>query len=225
MNQEELKEKENSEEVETQEELEQVEDQSTEVATDEMVEPAEENQPAPEEPVEETESAEEETQEEKWLSQSRVNELVGRARQEGRESAMRELFNRYGVSQETEMDDVFGKGQAYDSLNDEYTGVSNSYKEIMAENALLKSQIDVNRWEDVKLILNGKGLDVTAENINLELATHPEWKSSLSSSLVKEEDNITPIKPTVIRKLGGDISPKPDEISEEEKFKRLFGFN
>ena len=121
------------------------------------------------------------------------------------------------------MDDVFGKGQAYDSLNDEYMGVSNSYKEIMAENALLKSQIDANRWDDVKLILSGKGLDITSENIESMIETHPEWRTTAEANAVSEE--IPVVKPTVIRKLGGDISPKSDEISEEERFNKLFGFN
>lgn len=210
-----------------------VEEETEEVVEKEEVEtpsPApEENdastevEPAPEAPTpeEEAPTAEEEVQEEKWLSQSRVNELVGRARQEGRDSALKELFSRYGVGQETEMDEVFGKGQAYDSLNDEYLGVNNSYREVMAENALLKSQIDANRWDDVKLILGGKGLDITAENISSMLATHPEWKST-----PQVEENITPVeKPVVIRKLGGDVSPQQDEISEEEKFNKLFGFS
>lgn len=224
MNQEELKEKLEPVDVETKDEQETVDNQEEEVATNEVVEPAEETQPAVENPVEETETAEEEAQEEKWLSQSRVNELVGRARQEGRESALKELFNRYGVSQEAEMDDVFGKGQAYDSLNDEYTGVNNLYREIMAENALLKSRIDVNRWDDVKLILGGKGLDITSDNIEEMIATHPEWRTASTPDEVVE-DTTPVVKPTIIRKLGGDISPKQDELSEEEKFNKLFGFN
>lgn len=224
MNQEELKEKLEPVDVETKDEQETVDNQEEEVATNEVVEPAEETQPTPENPVEETETAEEEAQEEKWLSQSRVNELVGRARQEGRESALKELFNRYGVSQEAEMDDVFGKGQAYDSLNDEYTGVNKLYREIMAENALLKSRIDVNRWDDVKLILGGKGLDITSDNIEEMIATHPEWRTA-STPDETVEDTTPVVKPTIIRKLGGDISPKQDELSEEEKFNKLFGFN
>jgi hypothetical protein len=165
--------------------------------------------------------------EEKMLTQSQVNELVGRARQEGRESAMKELFNRYGVSAEPEMDDVFGKGQAYDSLNDEYTGMNDSYKAVMAENALLKSNIDMGRWDDVKLILSGNGLEITPENIESMLPSHPEWRATGVASTVEGEDgeSTAPVKkPAVLRRLGSEISTQPDETVEEEKFKTLFGF-
>ena len=175
------------------------------------------------------EDAEEKTIEEKMLSQSQVNELVGRARQEGRESAMRELLTRYGVSVESEMDDVFGKGQAYDSLNDEYTGVNASYKEVMAENALLKSNIDESRWNDVKLILGGNGLEVNQENIEKMLPSHPEWRATGVQTTLGEgtEPNTAPeeVKKSVIRKLGSEMSTQEETISEEEKVKKLFGFN
>ena len=49
---------------------------------------------------------------EKMLTQSQVNELVGRARQEGRESALKELYGRYGVSGDTEKKDAGGGGKA-----------------------------------------------------------------------------------------------------------------
>lgn len=174
------------------------------------------------------EEVEEKPIEEKKLTQSQVNELVGRARQEGRESAIKELLTRYGVGDETEMGEVFGKGQAYDSLNDEYTGVNASYKEVMAENALLKSNIDMSRWNDVKLILGGSGLEVTEENIAKMLPSHPEWRGNGVVNTISENgnSNTTPEEPkvSVIRKLGSEISPQ-EENSEEERVKKLFGFN
>ncbi len=206
------------------------------VEEEEVVEPEDENAeesveaPTPESEVEEEAPVEEEPKaevEEKMLTQSQVNELVGRARQEGRESAMKELFNRYGVSAEPEMDDVFGKGQAYDSLNDEYTGINDSYKAVMAENALLKSNIDMGRWDDVKLILSGNGLEITPENIESMLPSHPEWRATGVASTVEGEDgeSSAPVKkPAVLRRLGSEISTQPDETVEEEKFKTLFGF-
>lgn len=205
-----------------------------ETVEEEVVEPEEEEEvvdenvdsPTPEALAEEEEPKAE--VEEKMLTQSQVNELVGRARQEGRESAMKELLNRYGVSAEPEMDDVFGKGQAYDSLNDEYTGMSDSYKAVMAENALLKSNIDMGRWDDVKLILSGNGLEVTPENIESMLPTHPEWRATGVAKTVEGEDgeSSAPVKKAaVLRRLGSEISTQPDETAEEEKFKKLFGFN
>jgi len=170
---------------------------------------------------------------EKMLTQSQVNELVGRARQEGRMSAMKELLERYGVGDESELNDVFGRGQAYDGLNDDYTNVNHLYNEVMAENALLKTQIDMNRWEDVKLILGGKGLEVSQENIEAMLPSHPEWKSDSNNALgVGVETNtnemnggVEPSKPqpSILQKLGEDVSPQSEDLTEEEQVRKWYG--
>ena len=180
---------------------------------------------------------------EKMLTQSQVNELVGRARQEGRESAMRELYERYGVSDDDEMNGIFGKGQAYDALNDEFIGQGDSYRNVMAENALLKTNIDMNRWEDVKLILGGKGMEVNEENINAELATHPEWRAVtgadgktiispqemdgiVSGQVIGSDKTFTNMsqqkQPARLKKLGNEANPN-NEISDDERAKQLFG--
>ena len=166
------------------------------------------------------------------LTQSQVNELFGRARQEGRMSAMKELLERYGVGDENELNDVFGRGQAYDGLNDDYTNVNHLYNEVMAENALLKSQVDMNRWEDIKLILGGKGLDITVENIEAMLPSHPEWKTSGSEKIGFENGKAVEgesvaesakVKPSVLQKLGEDVSPQTEDISEEEQVRKWYG--
>lgn len=195
------------------------------------------------------EVGEEMSQPEKMLTQSQVNVLIGKARQEGRESAMKELFGRYGVSSDEELNDVFGRGQAYDDLNDEYSNNVNQYKSMLAENALLKIGVPENRWEDVKLILGGKGFEVNADNISAEMATHPEWRSgSTVSSALNENKILTPEKaeelaktpsvdklqndsrlasnePTKLIKLGNESSQQPITESEEEKMNRIFGFS
>ena len=171
---------------------------------------------------------------EKMLTQSQVNELVGRARQEGRESALKELLERYGVGTDAELDDVFGKGQTYDDLNEEFRTQGNSYKAALAENALLKSKIDPERWEDVKLILGGKGLDVTAENIEAMIGTHPEWRGAvaehktlvtpeMAEQMVKDAADNRVEKPATLRKLGNEPTPEKP-ATEEEQVKKLFGF-
>lgn len=154
--------------------------------------------------------------EEEKLTQSQVNAIAARARQEGRESALKELLTRYGVGEESEMDEVFGKGQAYDSLYDEHENTNNVYREVMAENALLKTNVDPERWEDVKLILGGKGLDVTRENIEEMIPSHPEWRKALETVAAQ------PVEPKVT-KLGNEPSPEKDTETEEEQMKKLFG--
>lgn len=167
---------------------------------------------------------------EKMLTQSQVNELVGRARQEGRMSAIKEMVDRYGVGNESELDDVFGRGQAYDSLNDDFVSTNQKYNEVMAENALLKSHVDMNRWEDIKLILGGKGLEITEENIEALLPSHPEWRGVVENEKPFEKgiDDASTItqnqqKPSVLQKLGEDVSPKEEEETEEEKVRKWYG--
>lgn len=185
---------------------------------------------------EQLDSEQPEIEPERTFTQSQVNQMVGKARKEGRESAMKELLSRYGVDSEDEMNDVFGRGQAYDYLNDEYETQSTSMKDVNAENALLKSRISEDRWDDVKLILNGKGLDVNVENIEMFLPSHPEWRDASTSEVASElpiseptsvkqgvEKMVEPKQPAVLRKLGHESKTEPDTESEDEKVKKLFG--
>lgn len=181
---------------------------------------------------------------EKMLTQSQVNELVGRARQEGRESALRELYGRYGVSGDEELGDIFGRGQAYFDLDDEFKAQGDSYRATLAENALLKSRADESRWEDIKLILGGKGLDVTMENIESLIPSHPEWRTTqaVADPVMVTRDVADDIKTQQQqqpsqqqpeqratwkpKKLGGDATPVVDSVqeeTEEEVVRRLYG--
>lgn len=179
---------------------------------------------------------------EKMLTQSQVNELVGRARQEGRESALKELYGRYGVSGDSELNDVFGRGQAYLTLDDDFKAEQSSNKALLAENALLKTKVDESRWEDIKAILGSKNMDITPENIEAEIPTHPEWRQTVSvqqqqqaqqpqqDSLQPQQQQVQPQQQAVLRKLGSESTAKngengDDEESEKEQAMRLFGFN
>ncbi len=213
--------------------------ESNEVPTEgegesEEVEPESEPEPIANDPEP---IAEEPVQPEKMLTQSQVNELVGRARQEGRESAMRELYGRYGVSSDEEMNDVFGRGQTYAALDDEYNKQKESMVQLMTENALLKSNIDAARWDDVKYILKGKGYEVTPENIEAEIASHPEWRTvtptptAVAAAPAADQNQPQPQPqqqqaqqpPTVLRRLGSEATVKDDVDTEEDRVRNLFG--
>lgn len=191
-------------------------------------EPEAEQQPQPQE--------EEEQPMEKMLTQSQVNELVGRARQEGRESALRELYGRYGVSGDSELNDVFGRGQAYVTLDDDFKAEQSSNKALLAENALLKTKVDESRWEDIKAILGSKNMDITPENIEAEIPTHPEWRQMAAAAAQPQpqaqpqQDSLQPQQQAVLRKLGSESTAKDggngdDDESEQERAMKLFGFN
>ena len=206
------------------------EGESEEVEPESDPEPIAEEVPTEGEPV----------QPEKMLTQSQVNELVGRARQEGRESAMRELYGRYGVSSDEEMNDVFGRGQTYAALDDEYNKQKESMVQLMTENALLKSNIDAARWDDVKYILKGKGYEVTPENIEAEIASHPEWRTASVATASTNVEGGGAVggpnqpqpqpqpqpqqPPTVLRRLGSEATVKDDSAdTEEDRVRNLFG--
>lgn len=193
----------------------------------EQQQPQQEPQPQQQQPME------------KMLTQSQVNELVGRARQEGRESALKELYGRYGVSGDSELNDVFGRGQAYLTLDDDFKAEQSSNKALLAENALLKTKVDESRWEDIKAILGSKNMDITPENIEAEIPTHPEWRQTVSvqqqqqAQAQPQQDSLQPQpqpQQAVLRKLGSESTAKnggngDDEESEKEQAMRLFGFN
>ena len=124
----------------------------------------------------------------KSFTQSQVDEIAGKVRKETREKVLRDIFGRYGVNSAAELDELMGDAQRYGLARDEFAEKERAYQEAgMARDqelvsvkervALLESGIDQNRFEDARLILKGKGLEVTAENIAAELATHPEWKA------------------------------------------------
>ena len=170
---------------------------------------------------------------EKMLPQSQVNEIVAKARKEGRESAMKEILARYGVTSEDDFNAIYDKGTRYDMLNDEYLGQSKSYKEVIADNALLKSKFDSGKYDSVKAILRGKGLDITPENIDAIFPEFPEWhrKVQVTPQYVAEATQThatqerTP-QPTTLRKLGNEVKVNTgEEDSEYNRAMKLYGFN
>lgn len=175
----------------------------------------------------------------KMFDQNYVNELVGRTRIEARDKAMRSLYDRYGVDTEDELNEIFGRGQSYNILNNDYNDLNTRYGDVMAENALLKSKTDESRWDDIRLILKGKGLDITPENIAMELTTHPEWMGSALPNVdggqggiitpdgMEQIVNNIPVaenKPSAkIKRLGSDVPPTEETNEEEEFMNKYFG--
>lgn len=201
-----------------------------------------------EQPMEEELNVEEnidETPEEpKMFDQNYVNDLVGRTRMEAREKAMRSLYDKYGVEDDNGLDEIFGMGQRYNILNDNYMDAQSRLSEALTENALLKSGIDPSRWDDAKFILGGKGLDITTENIASELSTHPEWMKAIATAEMVDEAQMRELSPEAaekmasmpkaneinknanpsqIRKFGSEVPSDTNETSEEDLIDNLFG--
>ena len=189
----------------------------------------------------------------KTFTQSQVDEIAGKIRKETREKVTKSFFDRYGVNSEEELDDLFGDAQRYTTVQDMYDAEKKTWAEAdTARNAelaslkesvaLLESGIDRNRYEDAKFILKGKGLEVTVENINKELSTHPEWKATNDISPVSSPNPTHPFRklpqpapgsvptsgagneaPTQINVLGNNGSDNPEpELSDRERAMKLF---
>lgn len=180
---------------------------------------------------------------EKLFTQSQVNDLVGKTRMETREQTYRAIYGRYGVNDEIGMDELVGNAQMYETVRGEYDEAKKGWEETNASRdaelakvkehvALLESGIDKSRFDDAKAIIKAKGLEVTAENIQNELATHPEWNGSNINN-----DNINPnfrpnpnLKPqtttspeSTIKVLGNEGNSDTGGMSEEEyAMKKLF---
>ena len=171
----------------------------------------------------------------KVFTQSQVNEMVGNTRTETREKTFRYIYDRYGVKDEAELDELVGNAQALDSFKEKYESERAGWKQTSADRdrelnevkeqvALLQSGIDSDRFEDAKFILKGKGLEVSLDNIKSELATHPEWQKKAETGnedFVKTgEGNIDMTKPTEpsskISVLGNEEGAKDSAGSEED---------
>ena len=164
----------------------------------------------------------------KTFTQDDVDKLVGDTRVKTREKTFRYIYDRYGVKSEEELDSLVANAQRYDTQKDMYDADKKSWEAEKSENdkrlsemseqiALMQSGIDPERYEDAKLILKGKGLEVSLENINAEMETHPEWKKAEAPAPAPEEP-----KPTMrIKALGNEQKPAP-ELSEEEQAQKLF---
>ena len=184
----------------------------------------------------------------KTFTQPEVDKMVGDTRVKTREKTFRYIYDRYGVNSEEELDSLVANAQRFetsrDMWNDEKRAMETerdeSKKQIqdMSEQlALMQSEINPERYEDAKLILKGKGMDITLENIQSQLESHPEWKkteekedlsaSSSSSDAVEmgaeegQESKPQPHIPVRIKTLGNETKPIPAP-SEEEEAERLF---
>ena len=171
---------------------------------------------------------------ERTFTQAEVNELIGRTRQEARQRAREEfageIRTKYGLDDDSQLDDLIGNGQRFDALNEEYGAQSASIRELTAENALLKSGVDESRFADVKAILAYQGLDVTPENIAEALTTHPEWKGggiapeAAAPNAADGTAGRPDPTPSVVTRIGGMPEAKGDEPEDERtRAMRLFG--
>lgn len=199
-----------------------------------------------------TESAPEMTDEQKSVerlfNQKELNDIVGQRVAETKERTLKGLLDHYGCDSQEALDSLVGDGQRFPMLKGELddnkksseariSELENSLRDVSSELALFKSNINPDRYEDVKLILKGKGLDITSDNIKNEMATHPEWENkpiienapanagpaqSEPANAVMDQFEKIPENPepeSKISRLGNGKSGTASENEREEAFK------
>lgn len=151
------------------------------------------------------------------FTKERVNELM----QKRIERSHKAFFDRYGVKDLKELDDLFGKANSVEGLNQQiqdlikardesaarYDELSNQNRELLKKYAFTSRNIRPELYSDIETYFKGKGLDINEETLNEELKTHLDWCN----------------KAGAIVPLGNESSAGNDEITERERASQLLG--
>jgi hypothetical protein len=184
---------------------------------------------------------------EKMIPQSEVNRILqarlAEVKAKAREEAIRELkeqterdvrngyYTKYGVDSDDELDGLFANGQKYGVLNSACGETQKELEFERAENALLRSGIKEDRFDDVRAWAQFNNQPITPETIQSGLQTHPEWLGTAPETVpaggVQGLDRQSPQmsanyvqsqKPSVIQKVGSDPGSQADtELSEKQR--------
>lgn len=206
-----------------------------EVADTQSAKPAE-PEPAAGEAEESNGTADEEPQpQEKMISQGEVDRIIqariakvkAKASEEAREAARKEFFERYGCGDDNELDEMFGNGQKYKLLNDEFGHSQKELEALRSENALLKSGVREEKFNDVMAVLSYNGQPVTVETIAAAAESHPEWfgdaTQSATANAAQEPSSTVqkPVKPSIIKSVGSGPSTPAQKSEKELAFEQM----
>lgn len=151
------------------------------------------------------ETAEEGVKEES--SQEKINSIVQERLKRDRDTRLK----KYGLNNEDELEKLIKDSKEKDSLSEKYTKLYEEVSSLKNEKVLNSLGIKEEKFDDIKFLFKGKGLELNKENLEKELKTHAEWSKN---STYKLDGNI-----------GSEVRKNHDEKSDEEKAKELFGYN
>ena len=151
------------------------------------------------------------------FTKERVNELM----QKRIERSHQAFFNRYGVKDLNELDDLFGKAQSVEGLNQKieeltkgnadlqtrFDDLTNQHRELTKKYAFTSRNVKPEMYSDIETYFKGKGLDITEETLNEELKTHMDWYNKAGS----------------VVDLGNEGSTGPSEVTEREMAGNMLG--
>lgn len=144
------------------------------------------------------------------FTQEQVNDIV----RNRLDKMQNRIFNRYGVKDKNELDDLIGKSQSYNILKERLQNSKNENYQLREELAFIKNNINPSKYDDIRAYFKGKELEFTNDNLVNELLTHNEWLNP-----VKVNDK--PV--TTIKTLGNIRQDTTPEIDEKNIAAKLFG--
>ena len=148
---------------------------------------------------------------ERTFTRNEVNDIM-RKRVERSHNA---FFNRYGVKDLNELDNLVGQSRSYGPLKERFADLEKTHGELVTSHADLNKKyaykvnnVDENRIADIEAYFKGKGIDIDENTLVQELKTHPEWVKKIGA----------------ITSIGAESTPslEKDEVAEAEK---IFGVN
>jgi hypothetical protein len=144
----------------------------------------------------------------KPLTQEEFDKALKERLAQKEKSDLEKVYARLGIKDDKELDELVKKAQAYDGAKKALDETSGKSQKDSEELAFVKNGIDESRYDDVRLILKGKGKEINSDNIKAELATHKEWLK------VAPNDG----KPNNVQILGSAKQPEktPDEKAQIE---------
>lgn len=138
------------------------------------------------------------------FTKERVNELM----QKRVERSHQAFFNRYGVKDLKELDDLFNRSNSVDSLNQKieeltkgntdwqakYDELANNNRELTKKYAFTSRNIRPELYNDIETYFKGKGIDINEDTLNEELKTHLDWcnKAGVVTDLGSEPHETNP---------------------------------
>lgn len=151
------------------------------------------------------------------FTKERVNELM----QKRIERSHQAFFNRYGVKDLNELDELFSKAGKVDGLNQQiqdllknsedlqgrYNELESNNRELLKKYAFTSRNIRPELYSDIETYFKGKGLDINEETLNEELKTHLDWCNKAGS----------------VVSLGNEAESGNDEVTERERAGQLLG--
>ena len=151
------------------------------------------------------------------FTKERVNELM----QKRIERSHQAFFNRYGVKDLNELDDLFGKAKSVDGLNQKieeltkgnqdlqtrFDELTTQHRDLTKKYAFTSRNIRPELYSDIETYFKGKNLDINEDTLNEELKSHLDWCNKTSN----------------VVSLGTEQASQSNQMSEREMAGQLLG--